>query len=234
MNIDSTKLEHNLVICHGWAKIYSSILDALDIKNYIINDEGEHSYVIIFVDDFVIRADGCYAIMSDITRSKEGLILEGFICNNPKEKDRFELRQSKVINTIKYNKGIKTIDILKMLKEELDNLPKDKNHLEEAIRVIKLIMNGTSASKRGFYDGTSYIDFLIDLFFSEEEKTLVAYNDSYIENLETERKIVKRQFQIETDTKKTYLTYSINENQQYTLTQTQTNEATKYKKLNFS
>ncbi len=184
-NIDATNLESNRVICYGWSRIYKKILDELNIISEVTLCD-KHEYVTIYDDNLIINADACHYLTSDLYRAKEGLQLRNFNRYYKSIADElyFEKKLINAITKTGYNKGIETIEVINMIKNELNLFKDDDNYQEHLMEAIRLILNCNKFKERSFHDGVNYVRFLLNTFTDRSSDKFIKVSDINLINSE--------------------------------------------------
>lgn len=215
-NIDPECLKSNIVVCIGWAVIYSDILNTLKIKNKIKKDE-DHDYVELEIDGLLIKSDPCYSRLSDINLIKEGIDTKGFTNINPHDKEKFYKCLTNSIEIINYHKGIKTIEVLDLVVTEIFKKSTEDNLTEEAMKAIQLIINCNPHKNRGYLDGVNYIKLLLDKFIGKEHSNSIYINDYCVVDKANSLERIERIYNFKIASGMVYYRYSINKENYFTL-----------------
>lgn len=178
------ELTDKYIICNGWAKKYKSFLDSFGIKCEIKGDF--HLYVLIYIDDFVIRADMMMSPYMDLMNIKMGFktVHYSLIDGDDITFSSQLVNADKTIGYINENYNNELIDQkLNELKNKLKN-KKLSYKYKELFKIFKELL------KDGFIEKINLIKYLQDRIFDEDEISQIRGKINFCSGIFTDTIIV--------------------------------------------
>lgn len=170
VNIDS--INTNQIICKWWARIYSSFLNEVGIKNEIV--DLSHEYVIFYINGKKWVADATNDNYTDLARIKYGDESMHFgVCFDQKSEEpypniNYNAKEMAIIAEIdkKFKFYQMRIEIYKQLKSKLLTSSTARLNITQK---IELMFETIGKLYDGYYESKEFVKQIEYDFFSEEE-----------------------------------------------------------------
>lgn len=198
--VEAITREDNEVTCVSWANAYAYMLTKNGIEA-VVDKEVSHSQVFFKANDHIFRADATGKIigygeenqMSDLTRSKLGIIPQGFLIYEESKQGHMEERgffQSsfyKSSNVVLEESQIKdyTLSVLEKLKQEPDfysyEIPEDYHNVFSQFAVMSEML---SISELDTIGGITYLKHLMKVLIPDSSQKKITLDHIKIQNEE--------------------------------------------------
>lgn len=195
-------LDKNNIICATWADAFAYMLTKNGYEA-VVDKAVNHSQVFFKAENHIFRADATGKLigygeenqMSDLTRSKLGIIPQGFLIyeenskGNMEERNFFQSDFYKNNNILYQEREIKdyTLAILEELKQEEDfysyEIPKDYENVFSQLALISEMLNKSTLDTVG---GITYLKHLMKVLIPDREQKKITLDHIKIHNEETD------------------------------------------------